>query len=160
MSSNLKDIEEIRPSSSYSTEAAKSSIPTMGYPGQRLSEALSMVHADNPKAFQGASSKKTNNGTNTELNLSSLDIFGPGRVKPSHHGIPKAQEELKEHHLDDSSKSLEKILEVGLTAAAQGSAVSQVSVEANVGSIAREDTLMGGIIIEERTASRMTDIDV
>ena len=160
MSSNLKDIEEIRTSSSHSTEPAKSTIPTLGYPGQRLSEAIGMFHAEDPKGFQGASSKKTSNGTKTEVNLSSLDIFGPGRVKPSHHGIPKAQEGPKEHHLDDSSKSLEKILEVDLTTAAQGSAGSQVSVEANVGSIAREDTLMGGIIIEERSASRMTDIDV
>ena len=152
MDSDLQDIEQIRPSSNRSVflERTSSSIPPMSYvPGQRLSEVLSVFEADEP-TLEDVSQNKVNGNGKTKLELSSLAMFGPGKAKPSHHSKLMAGETHKESHLNESNRQLEKILEGDLTSAVQGP----------VGLPVHEDTMISGIMLDERPASRMTDIDV
>ena len=134
----MHDIEQIRPSSSGGIflEPAVTSIPPE-----------KIETSDSPIMHRNSVTKEPY----SSLELSSLALFGPGMIKPTHHLKSVSKTETKERRLEETAEHL--------TVTIQGLAdPTSFQAQQSDGSSAGGDT--GGIILDERPSSRLTDIDV
>ena len=126
--------------------------------GQCLYEDFDISEAKAPE-FHDVSSNETDDGSNAKLqNPCSRAFFGVGEVRPLYPGSNQTTPEVhKEQQEEFHSTRNEAILEHEIVT------VAEISGQNVTGLMAREDTLMAGIIIEEqpeRPDSRMSNIDI
>ena len=147
-------------------EPANSSIQQTEDSGQRLSEDFGIFEVNAPD-FHDVSSNEPDDDNNAKLQyLCSRAFFDVAEVRPLYPEYTQTtQEEQEEHQQDFWNKRNEAILEHEIVTVAEISAGSQKYGENLTGFMEREDTLMAGIMIEERperpeSRNSMSDIDI